>query len=455
MKVLAALLTITALVGALVLNLAYLYPILGALLLGLFILLKLDHLFLGLLLAAEGFVFGALGYGANTLLGLRVGYSDLLLLGLAIAALIRMAINRDPPEGQSRTLVLFFVWMLLFAVNVAVHPDVMEAGLSKFQLFCVDPFLIFLVGTRSLDRRDRLETALIALALVALPLGLMVAKNWVAAGLRSDDAVLDANTLREATLDTTFMFSNKNISASMFAALTPLFLGAAGALRSTLGRIVCGLAAATGAAVVFLALSRGSLVALAVGLLVYGGLGLRSRKTFAIVGVVSAAVLTAVLAQVGLLEPILARFQESTDFNRLELLRSSLSMLADYPLTGIGMSEFSFLEMLYFHSQSDVNLVHPHNSFLQMAVFGGIPLFLAFFGVLVSALWGGKREPAEDPDWRRMQVASLASVVVFLVNMLTDFIYFNSISCFTFWILVSVYASSGLWVKQQTESSAT
>jgi len=450
MKLLAALLTTVALVGALTLKLAYLYPILGVLALALFLMLDQEHHYLGLVLAVEGFVFGALGYGANTLVGLRVGYADLLLLSLAVVALVRLAITRHAIPGQFLPLTLFGVWILLFAGNVAIHPEVLESGLSRFQLFCVDPFLIYVVGTVSLDSRERVEQAVITLALVALPLGLMIAGNWLAVGLTSEDAVLDAGTLKEAAAESTFMFRNKNIGAAVFAALAPLFLGAAGSLKSWLGRLACGTAALVAGAVVAFSLSRGSLTALLVGLLVFWLLGVRSRKTFLLAGLAFMGLATLALEQVGVLEALLRRFEEEADVNRLELLWASLGMIRDYPLTGIGMSEFSFLETLYFYSRGDVNLVHPHNSFLQMAVFGGLPLAAAFLGLLGVLLSNSRQLRHHEAGERRLQAAVLAGTLAFLVNMLTDFIYFNSITCFTFWFLLTMLSSRGLWLNRAT-----
>jgi O-antigen ligase len=455
MKLLAALLTIVALVGALVLDLAYLYPILGALVLGLFILLKLDHLFLALLLITEGFIFGALGYGANTLLGLRVGYSDLLLAGLSVAALVRMVNVRGQLEGQRLRFSLFLVWGLLFLLSVVVHPEVFESGMSKFQLFCVNPFLIFLVGSNCLDRRERLEQGLIALAVVAIPLGLMILNTWVQAGFSSEETGLDAASLREATEEGTYLFRNKNISGAVFAALAPLFIGAAGALKSWLGRLASAGAAAVSMGVVFLSLSRGSLLSLLAGMFVLGLLGLRSRKVFFLLGTGFSALGLLILESLGLLEPLLLRFQEGADFNRLDLLQASARMIADQPLIGIGQSEFSFLEALGTYSRSDVNLVHPHNSFLQMAVFGGLPLFFTFLLLIGSLLRRPGGHFSVEPSWHRLQASVLAGVVAFLVNMLTDFIYFNSISCFIFWILVTVYASRALWEPSNASNKIT
>jgi O-antigen ligase len=448
MKVLAALLTILALVGALVLDLAYLYPILGAIALGLVLVLKLDHLFFAGLLLSEGFVFGLLGYGANDFFGLRIGYSDLLLLSLGITVIVRLIYNRGELASYRTQLTLFIVWILLYTFSVLLHPELLESGLAKWQLFCIDPFLIFLVGIRALDCQERVEQAVLALTLAALPLGIMIASNWLSTGISTEESLLDADALREATAEGTYMFRNKNISGAIFAALAPLFVGVAWTYRGWLPRLLGLAALAVSLTVVALSLSRGSILALSVGFLLLGSLTARSRTAFILSSAVVGGLALLTLEAVGLLAPILERFEGGFDLNRAELFRASLGMIADYPLTGIGMSEFRFLDLVAYYSGSDVNLVHPHNSFLQMVVFGGLPLLAGFLVLLTSLLRNG---PLAEPYTaaRRFQVASLASVLVFLLNMLTDFVYFNSISCFVFWILLTIHVSHAHLLRGQ------
>jgi O-Antigen ligase len=115
-----------------------------------------------------------------------------------------------------------------------------------------------------------------------------------------------------------------------------------------------------------------------------------------------------------------ARLGGLYDF-RLELVRRAARIVADHPLTGSG----HFEEVGVYAGRPDL-ATHPHNLFLGLAVFFGIPAALAFAGLLLVALraaWKGTRA-ATSPD-RVRAIGLLAALVALLVNGLFEYPFWN------------------------------
>src|SRR5262249_7472614 len=116
--------------------------------------------------------------------------------------------------------------------------------------------------------------------------------------------------------------------------------------------------------------------------------------------------------------------------SRLELWSRSLSMLGDFPYTGIGLGQFSpVLHALYvpLAFPPDDYVPHAHNFFLQLAFDLGIPgaiaglgLFAAFFRMLRAAYRGTGDRGTGDRELRAVAVGLAAGVLSFMVAGLSD-----------------------------------
>jgi O-antigen ligase len=183
--------------------------------------------------------------------------------------------------------------------------------------------------------------------------------------------------------------------------------------------------AGAGSLALVVTFSRASWIALTVGGSVYL-LDRRTRAPVLVAGSVAllgAAALTlfdagAIGARVSSL--FSSRAGDLYDF-RIELVRRAARIAADHPVTGIGQFE----EVGVYAGRSDV-ATHPHNLFLGLAVFFGIPAALAFAGLVflaVKAAWTGFRR-AEDAE-RLTAVGFLAVLVALLTNGLLEYPFWN------------------------------
>ncbi len=109
-----------------------------------------------------------------------------------------------------------------------------------------------------------------------------------------------------------------------------------------------------------------------------------------------------------------------SDF-RLELAERAARSAADQPLLGAGRFE----EVGTYVGRLDLAL-HPHNLFLGLAVFFGIPAALAFGALVllaVKAAWDGIRN-CSGPQ-RLAAIGALAFLVALLVNGLFEYPFFS------------------------------
>lgn len=95
-------------------------------------------------------------------------------------------------------------------------------------------------------------------------------------------------------------------------------------------------------------------------------------------------------------ETIWNRLQEPNPYSvRAELLRSSIEMVRDRPLSGFGLGTWSDAYPAYAHFDDGSFVNQAHNDWIQWAVEGGVPFFLIMVAIAVwsvrpaiQSLWG-------------------------------------------------------------------
>ncbi|HEX9016493.1 MAG TPA: O-antigen ligase family protein [Chloroflexota bacterium] len=131
-----------------------------------------------------------------------------------------------------------------------------------------------------------------------------------------------------------------------------------------------------------------------------------------------------------------------TSFIRLQLWESSLRMIADHPVLGVGMDNFLYqYRSLYMlpEAAAEPNLSHPHNLVLNFWLEVGILGLLAFLWILASlarswaALWRASSSPTE-----RTILAGIAGAAAdFVSHGMVDNSYFLTDMAFHFWLLAA------------------
>ncbi len=292
---------------------------------------------------------------------------------------------------------------------------------TELRTLIIEPLLFYgLLRATGMSKRTllRLFAALIAAGVLAALIGLVMyfsktgdfySAQW---GFRRLDSVYgSANNAgllfgRAIPIALAILLVNFDRRAKLLAGLALLIMLPALALTLSSGAILLGLPA--GLVTVFIGAYRRRAVA---PLLAIGALG---AGTFALL-----ASLSDRLANV-------MNFSSGTSFVRLRLWESSLAILREHPLTGIGMDQFLYQfggEYLKPDAIWDRDLSHPHNFALDFWVRLGF-LGLLCFIVIQLAFWRGLHrllKPSEgDPQIFAMALGLAGSMAALLGHGLID-----------------------------------
>ena len=192
--------------------------------------------------------------------------------------------------------------------------------------------------------------------------------------------------------------------------------------RGTLRRAALAVAGLTSLALV-VTFVRGSWIALACGVAVYAvDRTLRRRVALLSLLAVVAAVLLGVLGEGAIAARISTLWNGGAGLTtfRLELAGSAARTVAEHPLTGTGV----FREVGVYAGQPDL-ATHPHNLFLGLAVFFGIPAAIAFALLVARAFATAWRARTAAPVPSRTAVGMLGALTAFLVNGLFEYPFWS------------------------------
>ncbi len=195
-----------------------------------------------------------------------------------------------------------------------------------------------------------------------------------------------------------------------------------------------------GLALVLTFSTGGWLGALAGALVVVAALG-RRRLAFRVgIAAAGALLLTSSLAIAGVLPERLNPLRQTGGF-RVDLWLSSLEMVRDHPLLGIGLDNFAYVYQTYLRdgAVAEPNLSHPHNWILHVWLELGI-LGLVAFCWLVVRFWFSTREALTKTESPWLIAGAAGAMADVLVHGFIDNSYFLVDLAFVFWLCLALVA---------------
>lgn len=223
------------------------------------------------------------------------------------------------------------------------------------------------------------------------------------------------------------------------------FLGVLSDLRGgkvSKRRLLYALACAPVGVALLLSLSRGAIVlGIPAALLLLGILGGPKWRRATIV-----VLLVGVVALIPLLRT--PRFAGMFDLSggttgfRLSLWHSSLGMIRDYPLLGVGPDNFLYAYRTRYvlpTAWEEFNLAHPHNVVMDFAVRLGVLGVVVFVGLQASfwrKVWPLRNDAR--PVIRALALGVMASMADFLAHGMVDAGYFVIDLAFVFWFSLAL-----------------
>lgn len=172
-----------------------------------------------------------------------------------------------------------------------------------------------------------------------------------------------------------------------------------------------------------------------------------------------ALVIVSGLAVAGVLPERLNPLRQTGGF-RLDLWISSLEMLRDHPVLGIGLDNFAYLySQIYLleGAAAEPNLSHPHNWLLNFWLSLGV-LGLVAFVWLVIRFW---REATSNRTSNRtskrtwLEAGAMGAVADMLVHGLIDNSYFLVDLAFVFWLCLALVSDDFVKARLATRDGQT
>ncbi len=142
----------------------------------------------------------------------------------------------------------------------------------------------------------------------------------------------------------------------------------------------------------------------------------------AVLGVIA----TALLTQISPRFASLLDWTSGTNFMRIRIWESSLNIIRDYPLTGLGLDQFLYAFRGHYIRPDaifDPDLSHPHNILFDFWIrlgIGGVFLLLAIQVTFWRNLWYSAERWREYTHWRMMAAGISGAMVALLAHGLID-----------------------------------
>lgn len=137
---------------------------------------------------------------------------------------------------------------------------------------------------------------------------------------------------------------------------------------------------------------------------------------------------------------------------RVSIYRSSLRVLADFPLFGVGLGGFADVFRAYQEARVVGFVDHAHSSWLEIAVEAGVPAFALFAAAALRPLAGLTRRlaAAEQPS-RALCAGWLAGLLAFVLHGCVEFT-FQIPACAVLFVLL--LAGAPLLAAERPEAAA-
>lgn len=183
-----------------------------------------------------------------------------------------------------------------------------------------------------------------------------------------------------------------------------------------------------------LSLSRGALIGMAIGLLVYAW---KHRRVFAI-GMVLAAIMAAIPLYAIPNGSRLASLTPTQNFDRVALWSDAIHMIRDHPITGVGGGVFQHVHPRYNSTGRTDSPAFAHNMVLQVTAEFGILGLIPFLCLLGSVCASGLMVVWQGSALHTSVFAAFVSV---LVHDMVDNVTWGMWAATTFWLLAGIMMS--------------
>ncbi|NLK52021.1 MAG: hypothetical protein GX295_06215 [Syntrophomonadaceae bacterium] len=234
------------------------------------------------------------------------------------------------------------------------------------------------------------------------------------------------------------VFENPNLLAQYLVLLTPLSLGALLATRIWWRKLLLGLTALVGIFCLLLTFSRGGWLAMIAALLVFAYFQNRQRL-FTWLPVAAGALYAFSPAKIASRLSTITSVQDSSNAYRLDTWNSTLSLLRDYWITGVGLGRRAFGRVYATHMINANYVPHAHNLYLQlMSEFGILGLTVFLWLIWRVFRLGCQLRTSASDFMRSLNAGVMGAGIGFLAHSVIDYFLWYYKLGILFWFIVGI-----------------
>lgn len=333
------------------------------------------------------------------------------------------------------------IFMVCGAASIYESPDRMYS-LSIWYVMNLTYFLTYVLVSQNIMEKSQARNVAYALGFAAVLVVLYGFFQFVFGIDTSEMQWVDGEAFPELKKRVFSTWENPNILAAYLDIVACVLLGLFATLQEKRARIILGIGIVCSMACLAMTYARGACLTLAVIMACFGAI--KDRRILLAVVVVAAGILALNPVLLERMTTVLSMGDTSSGM-RIAMWESTLQMIGDHPLFGIGGGAYSLVYPIYdtYIVDGSVTLVHAHNIYLnylvEIGIMGGMGFMIFLFGSMGTALFSRKERP--DDFSRGLMLGLGLALVSVALNGLTDDVLYNLPSSLLLWMMCGLVAA--------------
>ena len=329
--------------------------------------------------------------------------------------------------------------LIFFAasIGVLVSPDII-GGLGLWRAYFLEPILFFALFTDTISDIKERRTVLMAMGVSLIVVGITAIFQKIT-GYGIPNPIWQAEETRRVT--SFFGFPN---AVGLFAAPLTVMMAAWSSARFLRGpqhrlwAIAMSATALLGLLACVFAVSKGALLGILAGLIVYG-LTVKKLRPFALVLIIVACLSLSIYKPLINLTSNIVNGKDASSSVRIIVWDETLNMLADRPIYGSGLNGYQQAILPYHKAEHIEIFMYPHNLLLNFWTELGLIGLAGFIWLIILFFIYNAKMARVGMTWLPMGL--IAAMTAILVHGIVDVPYLKNDLAFQFWILLGLAES--------------
>lgn len=359
----------------------------------------------------------------------------ILCLGIIGLTLIRNIVKGNKVEYPK--MYLFF--LILFIVSIIISA-IFNSGPAKSREVFIIYFIIVNFGLfvpYIINDKKKVLLFTKVLAFVTLILCFYGFYQFIF-GAPMDEAWIDKDFGNNITRVYS-VFGNPNVYGEYLVLVIPIIFALFNISENKLSKFIYFIIMAFAVANVFMTLSRGSMVGLAISIIIL--VLLKAHKYLP--AVIALAFIAPPLLPESIIRRILTIFtrKDTSSTYRKSIYRASINILKDNPITGIGLGQFKEIYKIY--SLNAAKSFHAHNTLLMVFIEMGALGIFSFIAMLIAwtrNIFSTLKYKASQMSF--IAISIFAGIVGCSIQGLVDHIWHNYNIMLMYFILLGIGCAS-------------